>query len=125
MPCICSIPSLALVLLYEIQDISRFPSVQDFVSYCRLVKCPRESAGKKMASRNNKIGNAHLKWAFSEATCRFLRGNERGQRYHDRLVHKHGKGKVLAILSHKLARSVYYMLKRGIPFDMETFLSRP
>ena len=26
---------LALVLLYEIQDISRFPSVQDFVSYCR------------------------------------------------------------------------------------------
>src|SRR4029450_6578515 len=30
---------LALVLLYEIQDITRFPRVQDFVSYCRLVKC--------------------------------------------------------------------------------------
>jgi transposase len=29
---------LALVILYEVHDITRFPSVQDFVSYCRLVK---------------------------------------------------------------------------------------
>jgi Transposase IS116/IS110/IS902 family len=28
---------LSLVLLYEIHDINRFPRVQDFVSYCRLV----------------------------------------------------------------------------------------
>ena len=115
---------LALVLLYEIHDISRFPTVQDFVSYCRLVKCPRESGGKKVASKNNKIGNAHLKWAFSEAACLFLRGNQRGQKYHDRLVSRHGKGKALAILSHKLARSVYYMLKRREPFNMETFLTQ-
>ncbi len=26
------------VLLYEIHDIARFPTVQDFASYCRLVK---------------------------------------------------------------------------------------
>jgi transposase len=38
---------LALVLLYEIHDIQRFPRVQEFVSYCRLVKCARESAGKR------------------------------------------------------------------------------
>jgi transposase len=35
--------TLALVLLYEIQDIHRFPRVKDFVSYCRLVKCAKES----------------------------------------------------------------------------------
>jgi transposase len=35
---------LALVILYEIHDISRFPRVQDFASYCRLVKCAKESA---------------------------------------------------------------------------------
>ena len=28
---------LALVMLYEIHDIRRFPRVPDFVSYCRLV----------------------------------------------------------------------------------------
>ena len=32
---------LALVLLSEIQDIARFPRVQDFVSSCRLVKCAK------------------------------------------------------------------------------------
>lgn len=115
---------LALVLLYEIQDIARFPRVQDFVSYCRLVKCPRESSGKKAPSKNNKIGNAHLKWAFSEAACLYLRGNEEGQKQHNRLVRKHGKGKALGILSHKLGRSVYYMLKRREAFNMETFLGR-
>src|SRR5918994_416179 len=38
---------LSLVLLDEIHDIQRFPRVQDFVSYCRLVKCAEESAGKR------------------------------------------------------------------------------
>ena len=38
---------LSLVLLYEMHDITRFPRVQDFVSYCRLVKCAKESAGKR------------------------------------------------------------------------------
>jgi len=58
---------LSLVLLYEIHDIERFPRVQDFASYCRLVKCARESAGKRSGTSGTKIGNAHLKWAFSEA----------------------------------------------------------
>jgi transposase len=55
---------LGLILLYEIHDIRRFPRVQDFVSYCRLVKCPRESGGKKFGAKNTKVGNHHLKWAF-------------------------------------------------------------
>jgi transposase len=33
---------LALVMLYEIHDIRRFPRVPDFVSYCRLVKCAKD-----------------------------------------------------------------------------------
>src|SRR5262249_44516895 len=37
---------LSLVLLYEIHQIDRFPRVQDFASYCRLVKCAKESAGE-------------------------------------------------------------------------------
>jgi len=115
---------LSLILLYEIYDINRFPRVQDFVSYCRLVKCPRESGGKKSGAKNSKIGNAHLKWAFSEAACLFLRGNEQAQLYHNRLVSKHGKGKALSILAHKIGRAVYFMLKREEPFSMDTFFAR-
>ena len=114
---------LGLILLYEIHDIKRFPRVQDFVSYCRLVKCPRESAGKKFGTKNSKIGNAHLKWAFSEAACLFLRGNEQAQHYHARLVSKYGKGKALSILAHKIGRAAYFMLKRKEPFSMKAFFN--
>jgi transposase len=41
---------LALVLLYEIHDIHRFPRVQDFVSCCRLVKCAKQSDGNTMGT---------------------------------------------------------------------------
>jgi transposase len=115
-------PILSLVILYEIENIKRFPSVQDFVSYCRLIKCAKESNGKKYGSSGKKIGNAHLKWAFSEAAVIFLKGNEQGKKYLDRLTAKHGKGKALSILAHKLGRAVYFMLKNKKPFDQDKFL---
>jgi transposase len=113
---------LSLVLLYEIHDIQRFPRVQDFVSYCRLVKCAKESAGKRYGTAGAKIGNAYLKWAFSEAAVLFLRNHPAGQKYLARLEKKHGTGKALTILAQKLARAVYYMLRRDTVFDMDRFL---
>jgi transposase len=113
---------LSLVLLYEIHDITRFPRVQDVVSYCRLVKCAKESAGKRYGTSGTKIGNAYLKWAFSEAAVLFLRNNPAGQKYLARLEKKHGQGKALMVLAHKLARAVYYMLKRDVVFDLDIFL---
>lgn len=112
---------LALVILYEIHDIERFPRVQDFVSYARLVKCAKESAGKRHGTSGKKIGNVHLKWAFSEVSVLFLRCNPAGQRYVEKLSSKHGKAKALSILAHKLGRAVYYMLKREKAFDMNQF----
>jgi transposase len=115
-------PVLSLVILYEINHISRFPRVQDFVSYCRLVKCAKESAGKRHGTSGKKIGNAHLKWAFSEAAVLFLKGNPEGLKFKKRLEKKHGKSKALSILAHKLGRATYYMLKRQKAFDMNKFL---
>ena len=112
---------LALVILYEIQDISRFPAVGNFISYARLVKCPHESAGKRSGGGNNKIGNAHLKWAFSEAAVLFLRDHEPAKNYHQKLVGRYGKAKALSIIAQKLGRVVYYMLKRKQPFDPSKF----
>jgi transposase len=114
---------LSLVLLYEIYDINRFPRVQEFASYCRLVKCAKESNGKRSGSSGTKIGNAHLKWAFSEAAVLFLRDNPAGQKLLTRLEKKHGKGKALTLLAHKLSRAVYYMLKRKVAFNRQSFLN--
>jgi hypothetical protein len=114
---------LALVILYEICDIRRFPRVQDFVFYCRLVKCAKLSAGKRHGTSSKKIGSAHLECAFSEAAGLFLRNNPGGQEFLQKLERKHGNGKALTILAHKLARAVYFMLKRKTAFDMTLFLA--
>ena len=113
---------LSLVLLDEIHQIDRFPRVQDFASSGRLVKCAKESGGKRLGTSGHKIGNAHLTWAFSAAATLFLRGNEPGQKYLARLEKKHDKGTALSILAHKLARAVYCMLKRKTAFDLEQCL---
>jgi transposase len=68
---------LALILLYEMHDAHRFDTAGQFLSYARLVRCGHESAGKKLGSGGKKIGNAHLRWAFAEAACLFLRSSER------------------------------------------------
>ena len=91
-------------------------------SYARLVKCEHSSAGKKQGTGGAKIGNVHLKWAFSEAAVGFLRKNPRGQRYLARLARKHGKSKALSVLAAKLGRAAYYMLTRRTAFEMEHFL---
>jgi transposase len=93
---------LALVLLDEIQDIARFPRVQDFVSYCRLVKCAKESNHKRLGTAGKKIGNVPLRWAFAEAAIRFLRHNQPGKAYFTTLAHQPGKAKALTVLAHKL-----------------------
>ncbi len=114
---------VALVILSEIQDIARFPRVQDFVSYCRLVKCAKESGGKRLGTSGKKIGNVHLRWAFAEAAVLFLRYNQPGKAYFTKLAHKHGKAKALTVLAHKLGRAVYYMLTREQAFDLNRFVS--
>lgn len=114
---------LALTILYEIHDIHRFPRVQDFASYARLVKCAKESGGKHLGYGGRKIGNVHLKWAFSEAAVLFLRKNPKGQTFFKKLQRKHGKGKALSILAHKIGRAAYHMLDRGTVFNMEKFMT--
>jgi transposase len=114
---------LALVIFYEIQDSARFPRVQDFVSYCRLVTCAKESNGKRLGTAGKKIGNVHLCRAFAEAAVLFIRQSQPGKEYFTKLERKHGNAKALTVLAHKLGRAVYYMLTREQAFDLRRFVT--
>jgi transposase len=72
---------LGLVILYEIHDIKRFPRVQDFSSYARLIRPKKESAGKWAGKSNGKIGNHHLKWAINESAILILRESDPSPSY--------------------------------------------
>jgi transposase len=102
-------------------QVERFERVGQFLSYARLVRCVHESAGKKLGTGGKKIGNAHLRWAFAEAVCLFLRGSERARLWKRKQEKKHGSAKVLGILAARLARAVYHMLRKQEAFDEGRF----
>jgi transposase len=112
--------TLALTILYEVDDINRFQSVQRFSSYCRLVKGTVASAGKIKGLRGAKLGNAYLRWAFGEAAVLAKRHDANIAALCARLEKKTGnKFKANAIMANKIGRAVYYMLKNGSVFDVE------
>jgi hypothetical protein len=86
-----------VVLLDELQDISRFPRVQAFVSSGRLVTCAKDSAGQRDRTAGAKIGHADLQWACSEAAVLVWRNNPAGQNYLARLENPHGQGTALPV----------------------------
>jgi transposase len=116
-------PILGLTMLYEIDTIKRFPEVGNFLSYSRLVRGEHESAGKKKGSGKAKVGNAHLKWAFSEAACLMVRSVPAVKSWLARREKKSGKKKALAILEAKIGRAVYHLWKKQVPFDAKRFLA--
>jgi len=116
-------PILGLTLLYEIDAIKRFPEPGNFLSYSRLVRCVHESAGKKKGSGGKKIGNAHLKWAFSEAACLMIRSCLPVKAWMQRQEKKKGKKKALSILEAKIGRCVYHLWRKQVPFDVKRFLN--
>jgi transposase len=117
-------PILGLVLLYAIHQISRFADVRDLLSYARLVRCQHKSAGKLLGTGGKKIGNAQLKWAFSEAVCLLSRSCPTVKAWQARQEKKRGQTKTLAVRAAKLGRAVYLMLHRQGAFDLRRFLGQ-
>ena len=109
-------------MLYEIDDIKRFSEAGHFLSYARLVRCEHSSAGKVKGAGPRKMGNAHLKWAFSEAACLMLRAVPAVKGWMQRQEKKKGKRKALAILEAKIGRAVYHLWRKQVPFDAKRFL---
>lgn len=88
---------MALTILYEIHDISRFDRVQEFASYARLVKCAVRSAGKTLGTGGAKMGNVHLKWAFSGAAVLSLRHTPSGKKLLETKTALNGNAVIRAI----------------------------
>ncbi len=116
---------LGLTILYEIGDIHRFPTVKDFLSYCRLVKGTVASAGKIKGLRGAKLGNPYLRWALGEAAVIAKRDHSLiGPLAQQLEAQMHGnKFKANTVLAIKLARAVYFMLKNQSVFDPERLVA--
>ena len=112
---------LAMTIMLEVGDISRFAKVGNFASYCRCVSSQRLSDGKSKGSGNRKNGNRYLSWAFVEAAQLGRRYSQRFGRYYDRKAAQTNTIVATKALSNKLARICYYIMRDQAPFREELF----
>ncbi|WP_343787812.1 transposase [Dokdonella soli] len=109
---------LGLTIALETGDITRFASVGDYASYCRMVKSERISNGKKKGHGNRKCGNRYLAWAWIEAANFALRFSPPIRRWYDRKCSKRHKVIAIKAVAHKLARAGYSLLRDGATFNV-------
>jgi transposase len=110
---------LAMVIMLEAGDMSRFPSVGNFSSYCRCVRSVRMSNEKKKGNGNRRNGNKYLAWAFMEAANYAIRYEPVIQKFYQRKSAKKGSVVARKAVAHKLARATYYVLRDQTPFEVE------
>ena len=109
---------LALTILLETGDITRFAKVGNYASYCRCVKTERLSNQKKKGRGNAKCGNKYLSWAYSEAAHFLIRFEPRVKRYYERKKQRTNGRIAIRATAHKIARAFYYVLKEQVAFDV-------
>jgi len=108
---------LALTIMLEVGDISRFPKVGNYSSYCRCVKSEKLSNKKKKGENNRKNGNKYLSWAYVEAANFAIRFSPEAQKFYQRKMAKTNKTVAIKALSNKLARASYYIMRDQVPYD--------
>lgn len=109
--------TLALTIMLETGEISRFSKVGQFSSYCRKVPSKWTSNNKKKGKGNIKNGNKYLAWAFSEAAEFTRRYNDSAKAFFNRKMAQSNRMVAHAALAHKLARASYYIMRDGVEFN--------
>jgi transposase len=110
--------TLSLTIMLETGDISRFPTVGDYASYCRCVGSKKISNGKKKGSGNTKNGNKYLAWAYVEAANFAVRFSANIKSFYQRKKAKTNAISAIKAVAHKLCRACYYIMKDQVAFDV-------
>jgi transposase len=113
----------AFTILLEVDGIGRFPTVKDFVSYCRLVPSAKNSGGK-IRQQRSKDGNKYLKLAFHHAAVRAIQYFPEIKRFYRSTARRKPAAVARAVVAKELARAVYFVLQRQEPFN-GTFKGQP
>jgi transposase len=106
----------AFTILLEVDDISRFPDVKNFFSYCRLTPSARNSA-RKSKQRSSKDGNKYLKIVFCDAALHAVQYYPVIRKYHNSLLRKKNKQIAKTIIAKEIAVIVFHVLKNKTVFN--------
>ena len=110
---------LAMIIMLETGDISRFPSVGNYTSYCRNAKAERTSNQKRKGSNNAKNGNKYLSWAYVEAAHSCVRWCAPARSFYQRKKAKTKTVVAVKALAAKLSKACYFIIRDDVPFKQE------
>jgi transposase len=106
----------ALTILSEVgPDLSRFASVKHFCSWLSLCPGTKISGGKLLNARTRRSAN-RVRQALKMAAMSLARNDSALGAFYRRLCTRMDKPRANTAVAHKLARMVYFMLKRGEAF---------
>lgn len=109
--------SLAQTILAEVgTDMSPWPSVKHYASWLGLAPHNDISGGKVLRSRTLKTNN-RAGQAFRQAAASVTRSNSAFGAFYRRKCAQLGPAQALVATAHKIARTVYFMLKYKVPFE--------
>lgn len=98
---------LALLIVHEIDDISRFSRPAKLHAYAGLVPSTYASGGKTFHGRITRQGNPYLRWAMIEAIWPAMRRDRELRSYYERLKRHKGANKAKVAAARRLLTIVY------------------
>ena len=108
--------SLAEIILSEIgTDMSRFPTDKQFCSWLGLAPHNDISGGKVLRSRTLKTHN-RAGQAFRQAAASVIRSRSAFGAFYRRKRAQLGPMQALVATAHKIARTVYHLLKESVQY---------
>ena len=113
-------PIVAMFIVAEIEDISRFPTYRNLASYAGLVPSLDASGGKERRGRITKQGSPYLRTALVEAAQVIPRMKScRLNLFFRRRIVKSGYQKAVVATAHKMLKYAFYVLKNQTPYREE------
>jgi transposase len=113
-------PIVAMFIVAEIEDITRFPTYRNLASYAGLVPSLDASGTKERRGRITKQGSPYLRTALIEAAQVIPRMKScRLNLFFRRRIVKSGYQKAVVATAHKILKYAFYVLKNQTPYREE------
>ena len=100
-------------------DMERFPTVKHFCSWLGLAPHNDISGGRVLRSRTMKVRN-RANQAFRQAAQSVAQSDSSFGAYYRAMRARLGPKQAIVATAHKIARTVYYLLKTGEPYQEES-----
>jgi transposase len=106
----------AMVIVTEIDDISRFQDARKLVAWCGLAPSLHQSGNTSRTGHITKQGSRMLRWIMVESANTARRHDDRFKIFYERIARKHGHSKAIVALANKMLRIVWHMLAKNEPY---------